>query len=274
MYNNYIPKYLIIRNYKSPNDEKTYIGFPDSNNHQSINNFECITDCKLPGRYVQHPLNKIKITDYSAPFCATEKWYNNIEKKFKYHDLCNLYNLNSHLLFDNNSMHWADIESNSFSGMSKTECKKILNIYYNIQCFKDLEIWSKKARVDPITKARIINCAYNNFKKDEKDYIKKLQNNKIEYFFNLCNSKWFIEIYNGLNELFPVDLTEDKVKSNIKNLILNKKIIKDILNKFIKNENYENRTYKLDWFQISDFEEDIKIYLIQYLRHYVSKNFD
>ena len=279
----YNQKYLLVRNYKPPenlkkplhkNDDydykKTIIGVPDNRKLRSLNDYPCVTDCKLPGRYVTHPINKIKITDYKAPFCATEKWYDNIDKKIKYHDLCKQTDLNIHLMYDPDALHWYDINSTIFSAMHPRDCKKVLNLYHNIQSFKDLEEWSIKTQVDEITKRRIINCAYNAFRKDEKDYVKKLQFSKTNYFADLANNKWFSEIYNGLNELYPINLSEKQVSNQIKKHLSNKKLIKQIINKFIRNEDYKHPVFNLDWFQITDYEEDIKIFFIQYLRHYIA----
>ena len=279
----YTPKYLVVRNYKPPPNlrkpldkkkdfdyKRTNIILPTNVKYRSVNDIPCISDCKLPGRYVKHPINNIKITDYQAPFCATEKWYDTLDKKIKYHDLCKQTDLNIHMMHEPDALHWHDIESSTFSAIHPRECKKILNIYHNLQSFKDLEDWSKKTQLDDITRRRVINCAYDAFRKEEKDYVKKLQLEKTDYFANLANKKWFSEIYNGLNELFAYDLTEKEVRSKIKELISNKKLIKQMINKFVKNEDYIHPTYNLDWFQINEYEEDIKIFFIQYLRQYVA----
>ncbi|MDA9673904.1 hypothetical protein N9T73_00205 [bacterium] len=280
MYND--QKYLIIRNWKPPINKavlskyhdgdfkKMNLIFPSNIKYRTVNDNPCISDCKLPGRYVKHPINNIKITDYQAPFCATEKWYDNVDKKIKYHDLCKQTDLNIHLMSDPDALQWHDIESSTFSAARPDECKKILNMYHNIQSFKDLEEWSTKTMLDDITKRRVINCAWNAFRKEEKQYVKKLQFAKTDYFTNLANTKWFSELYNGLNEFFPFELTESEVKFKIKELISNKKTIKQILNKFIRNEEYKHPIFMLDWFQINEYEEDIKIFIIQYLRHHVS----
>ena len=52
---------------------------------------------------------------------------------------------------------------------------------------------------------------------------------------------------------------QEQVSNQIKKHTSNKKLIKQIINKFIRNEDYKHPVFMLDWFQINDYEEDIKI---------------
>ena len=93
-------------------DYDSYKLHPDKRRHKNTKyNNKCITDCKLTGQTLRHPIINKDITEHRGPFCATNKFLNPSTKLIEYHDLCRY--------SDGDLLAWADMDTSNFIPLTR-----------------------------------------------------------------------------------------------------------------------------------------------------------
>ena len=231
-------------------DLKSYKLYPEKRKKNTKNYNKCITDCQLPGRTITHPLNNLRITEFDGPFCATENWYDNRDKKIKYHDVCNYSEIDL--------LAWSAMDTTKFIPLNNSKCEMLLSRMHNINNIKDAIEWANTTTYDENIRKRILSCAWKVYQLVDEES-PKLKNEICIQFQKLAKEYWFDTIYLGLNKFFDERISEKDVKQHINYLISDTSLIKLFLTTYIK-------LHRKDWLTLNFDKEDIKLHFINELK--------
>jgi len=231
-------------------DYKSYIINPDKRKKNTLNKNKCITDCQIAGRTISHPLNNQKITEYKGPFCATNQWYDELENKTKYHDICNY--------TETDLLAWADMDTEKFIPLSKSKCEQLLEHFHNIKGIKDALRWVYQTSHNDITKNRVLNCAWKVYNMTDPDS-KVILSQIVDRYHQLSNDNWFDFIYNGVKDMNYHTKTKDEFTQHIKTILSDKKLVGLFIQTFKKKMN-------IDPLRLELYDENIKIHIMNELK--------
>lgn len=252
---NYIDKnsFKFYQNIDKYIDYDSYKLYPDKRRNKLTKfNNKCITDCKLAGHTIRHPIHNIQITEFDGPFCATHKYLNPENNSIKYHDICRY--------SEGDLLAWSDMDTSSFIPLKPSVCMQLLSQFHNINNIEDAKKWEATTKVSNITKQRVLNCAWKAFNLEEDPETIQLTIDKIVLTFQqIAINEWINYIYNGLNRYYNINLSKNEVLQEIKKMLSDKKLIKYLLNTYRK----EN---KLDWLSLKFHMYDIKIHIVKELK--------
>jgi len=233
-------------------DYNSYKLYPDKRRHKlTINNNKCITDCKLAGHTIRHPIINMNITEHSGPFCATNKYLHPGNNSLAYHDICRY--------SEGDLLAWADMDTSSFIPLKPTVCMQLLAQYHNINSIEDAQKWESQTNVNEVTKKRVLNCAWKAFNLEDPVTSNKIKNKIVLTFQQIAINEWIDYIYDGLNIYYDPELSKDKVVIKIKDMLSENKLIEFLLNAYRKEK-------KLDWLTLKFHQFHIKVHIVHELK--------
>lgn len=233
-------------------DYNSYKLYPDKRRNK-LTQFDnkCITECRLPGYTIRHPLNNINITEHNGPFCATNTYIHPGNNSLAYHDICRY--------SEGDLLAWSDMDTSNFIPLKPVTCMQLLGQFHNIHSIEDAQKWESQTNVNEITIKRVLNCTWKAFNQDEPKTVKAIKDKVVLMIQGYILDDWNKSIYDGLNLYYDKNLTSSQVMNKINTMLSDKKLIEYILNAYRKEK-------KIDWLTLKFYLLDIQMHIIKELK--------